>query len=1141
MTSSLGVMRSSTTRWSALVIALGLTCSTMEAAESTGEAPKLEYNRDIRPILSDNCFACHGPDARQRKASLRLDQRDDATKERDGHAVITPGDPNASELLERIVSEDQSLRMPPQRFNKTLTARQIEMLRLWISQGAEYQPHWAFIAPTRPPVPTLKYPSLVRNPVDAFIQQMLEQRGVTPSPEADRRVLIRRVSLDLTGLPPTPDQVEVFLLDAAPNAYETLVDRLMRQPAYGERMATPWLDVVRYSDTVGYHGDQNQNSWAYRDYVIASFNANKPFDQFTREQLAGDLLPRPTPEQLVATCFNRLNMVTREGGAQPKEYLAKSTADRIRTVGMAWMGSTLGCCECHDHKFDPFTTKDFYSLGAFFADIKQWGVYSDYSYTPNPDLKGWSNEHPFPPEIQVESPALQQRLETLRVKTAGVIQSLTPESSSQNAWKSEILAFLTKNPRGWETPTPKVIVEDPKPKTANGATPKTKKGQAKAKAKANSNTKAKTEGKAEDPPEAKRKPGTEEKSPTGAAVTESDQPKAARDEPSKRDQAKAKDKAAPPIDPESRKADKKEPKPTQPEAPPKPAPPAFEVDGEGRIVFSPTAPPATTEIEIQPTPGFLATIRLELIPDPRHGGKILRQGTETLLRPTFSLTGGDPAKPRPLAVRHAQANHATPRYDNGFEIIGVQSGWKIEPPLTTQPLAAIYFLDPPVRIGTRELLKITLPGNALGCLRVSCSPLAPLDPGYPSLPGDLAIGLNDPFLARAFQIRSTAWDAQAYGALKRLDAEILNCRDGKTPVMVVERTNQPLVIRVLKRGNWMDESGEVCAPAPPAFLPGGPKPGDKPWTRLDLADWLCSPKNPLTARVFVNRLWKQFFGTGLSAQVDDLGLQGEPPSHPQLLDWLAVEFRERGWDTKHLVKLIVMSHTYRQAAQARPELRESDPNNRLLASQNPRRLEAEAVRDNALAISGSLNRTVGGPPCKPYQPADYYEGLQFPDRVYQADPDERQWRRGVYMHWQRTFLHPMLANFDAPSREDCIALRSSANSPQQALTLLNDPTFVEAARVWARRLLSVPGLDDAKRLSLAFEQALSRPIRDQERTSLLEFLGKVRSEYSSRKEDAEKLEKIGVAPVEAGDPVEAAAWTNVCRVILNLHETITRY
>ncbi len=1001
------------------------------SAGTTIAEDRVTYNRDVRPILSDYCFACHGPDNKQRKAELRLDRREDVIRDRGGYAVVAPVDPEESELLVRVLSDDPDVVMPPPKFNKVLTPAQKETLKQWVKTGAEYEPHWAYVPPKRPVVPVLADTRLVRGPIDAFVQVALPRQALQPAPEADPRTLIRRLSLDLIGLPPTSQEVDVFVRDASAGAYEALVDRLLRSPRFGERMAQGWLDVARYSDTVGFHGDQNQNAWAYRDYVIDAFNTNKPFDQFTLEQLAGDLLPNPTTEQLVATCFNRLNMMTREGGAQPNEYLAKSTADRVRTVGMAWLGTTLNCCECHDHKFDPFTMKDFYSLGAFFADVKQWGVYQDYGYTPNPDLKNFTNDHPFPPEIQVESPALKRRLARLGERVEQLVASSRVDDTAYPKWLMSVRAFLAESPSGWVSPEPTVRIG---PAAKNGARP----------------------------------------------------------------------------------ADG----------------PGFLVEDDSRVVFlDKGADPA--EIDLTADLDQLAAIRLELLPEAKWDGKVLRAGDSTMIKPAFFLVREN-EKPRALAIRHAQADRYAPIYVNGFDVLGVQGGWRIAAEDSRKKHTAVFFLDTPTDLSPGDLVRVSLPNNVIGALRVGLSPLAP-EIGRTRFDKPAAL-LKDEAAARRLHFRSTVREASALAALKAIEREVLECRGGKTPVMITEKTDKPLTIRVLARGNWMDESGEVCKPSTPSFLPTLSGADGRTLDRRDLARWLCSPENPLTARVVMNRLWKQLFGNGLSQQVDDLGAQGDPPSHPELLDWLAVEFREGGWDFKRMAKLIVMSHTYRQQA----SVCEADPNNRWLASQTPRRLEAEVVRDNALAVAGLLNLDMGGPPSHPYQPAGYYGGLQFPDREYQAELDDRQYRRGVYMHWQRTFLHPMLANFDAPSREDCVAVRTTANSPQQALTLLNDPEFVEAARVWATSLLQREK-DDEARWVAAFETALARPPRPAELSGLRAFLDRVRSEYRARPDDAKKVLQVGAAPAPSGDTIELAAWTSVCRVLLNLHETITRY
>ncbi len=989
----------------------------------------VSYNRDIRPILSDNCFQCHGPDKESRDSGLRLDIRDEATKPAEsGDTAIVPSQPEASQLLVRIFSEDRDDMMPPPKAHKTLTGAQKTLIKQWIAEGAKYEPHWAYAPLTRPQVPAVAGSALVRNPIDAFVQQRLAQEKLQPAPEADRRSLIRRLSLDIVGLPPGRKDVEAFAADQDPAAYEKLLTRLLASPQYGERMAQQWLDLARYADTVGFHGDQNQNVWAFRDWVIAAYNNNKPFDQFTIEQLAGDLLPNPTPDQLIATCFNRLNMVTREGGAQPKEYLAKYTGDRIRTVGTAWLGSTVGCAECHDHKFDPWSQKDVYSIGAFFADVKQWGVYSDYKFTPNEDLKDFTNDHPFPPEIVVESEPLKRRMENARARMIAAGTNAAPDPARLAEWQGAIRTFVEKNPSGWETPKPKVTVKSAK-----------------------------------------------------AEFTQSD---------------------------------------------------------DGRVVVE-VNPAREVQLDLQPSGPSLAALKLELLPDPKHGNSIVRGAASELKKPVFELVkkGGQPTA---IEIRHAQADRKNPNYRDGAEVVGVQDGWRLEGGELDEPHVAVFFPATPIALELGDVIRIRLPENLLSSVRVRTSPLSPPDPRTPTFPPDLLALVSAPGTAPDWYLRATGWQPDAFARMKEAEAEYLACRGGRTPVLVTEASKTPLTIRVLPRGNWQDESGEVVAPQTPHFLPKLPGAEGRGLNRLDLAKWIVAPENPLTARVAMNRLWRQFFGTALSAQTDDLGAQGEAPTHPELLDWLAIEFRESGWNWKHMVQLIATSHTYRQIAGLRPELRERDPQNRLLASQNPRRLDAEFVRDNALAIAGLLNLEAGGPPSYPYQPDDYYADLQFPTRQYVSDTGPRQWRRGVYTWWQRTFVHPMLLNFDAPSREDCTAMRTNANTPQQALTLLNDPTFVEAARAWAGRLLDAAP-DDKQRLRLAFEQALARAPRPAEEASLLAAIENARAEFRTRPEDAPKLLKVGLAPAAKLDPVELAAWTTACRILLNLHETITRY
>jgi hypothetical protein len=1043
---------------------IAVRCAFLFSTTVIATAGPVEFNRDIRPIMSDTCFFCHGPDKAKRKAGLRLDNRDAAIEERDGIRAIVPGKPEESDAIDRLFSTDLEEMMPPPDSNKKLTPEQKELFKRWVAEGAVYQPHWAYITPQRPVTPAIRDKRYaVENPIDAFISARLFEKKIVPAGEAERRTLLRRLSLDLTGLPPTPAETEAFLADDTPYAYVGQVERLLASSHYGERMAVPWLDVVRYTDTVGYHGDQNQRIFPYRDYVINAFNKNLPFDQFTREQLAGDLLPNPTQEQLVATGFNRLNMMTREGGAQPKEYLAKYAADRVRTVSGAWLGSTMACCECHDHKFDPFSAKDFYQLAAFFADVKQWGVYSDYGYTPNPDLKGWSNEHPFPPEIEVPSPYLQARKARLEEELKKHLAT-TRERMMANAekraeferWREQARGFLSARPEGWRPITP--IIEPPAPPKMNPAKAKPAETEA-----------AK--------PDAEKKPGI---------YIEQDDVVRFRRLPGK---------------------------------------------GEKYRVL------------LDPGSMQIAGVRAELVSGEQAAKGVPNGGQRGGLKLAFSIRSAN-GKDRPIAIYRADATAREPRYANGAEIIGVQSGWKFSEAQLKQNAAAVWMFDPPLKLREGERVVVTFEGDSVVPVRLGVSPFSAFDPlavADDQLRTAMSKDANDVLADR--YLWSTAWDASAFSEAKRLQSEILECREGRGWTMVSQAVAEPMAMRVLPRGNWQDEKGEVVQPSVPHFLPQPDNPEERRLTRLDLADWLCSPQNPLTARVIMNRLWKQFFGNAISAQVEDLGAQGEWPSHPELLDWLAVEFRESGWDVKHMVRLIVMSATYRRDSNLRRELLDVDPMNRLLATQNPRRLEAEFVRDNALSIAGLLQPGIGGPSVFPYQPARYYEALQFPDRDYRTNTDERQYRRGLYAHWQRTFLHPMMANFDAPSREEGACSRTNANTPQQALTLLNDPTFVETARVLAANILRDANTPtDAARIDALYLRALARPPKDRESQSLLKFLDTQRREFAGKPDDAAKLLKVGLAPAPKDIPAsELAAWASVCRVVLNLHETITRY
>jgi hypothetical protein len=976
----------------------------------------VQFNRDIRPILSNNCYACHGPDENQRQADLRLDTEEGA------QAVLEPGVPAASLLVERIASDDPSLRMPPADTNKSLTPRQIALLTKWIEQGAEWQKHWSLIPPTRPAVPEVALDAPRRNPIDAFIQRRLQIEELEPAPESDRRTLLRRLSFDLTGLPPTPEEVEAFINDDSPEAYEHAVDRLLALQHFGERMAIHWLDLVRYADTNGIHGDNPREHSLYRDYVIDAFNNNKPFDQFTREQLAGDLLPHATRETRIASGYNRLNMTTREGGAQAKEYLAKYSADRVRNVSSVWLAATMGCCECHDHKFDPFPTRDFYALAAFFADIQETAV---------------GVQQPTP------MPTAEQEAELTKLESA-----MTPLRETLQRQTPELDAGLVK----WE---------------ASLGSQKT--------------------------PWSPLRP-VEAKSKNGATLTVLDDG-------------------------------------------------VIRAEGE-----NPESDTYTLTFETEDQ-AFTA-LRLEVLPDdslPAKGPG--RAGNGNFVLDEFAAkVDGKPVAWSAITATHSQDNWPVEASTDGKP----KTGWAILPQVGKENHAVYEAKADLGAAGVKSSLVVTMTQNyggmhTLGKFRISVATTPRPVRAGDGVPPEIAEILKVPTAERSDEQRKklAAHYRTFAPELAPVREELAKLEEQKKqleaafPKLLISVSVPPREIRVLPRGNWLDDSGPVVEPAAPEVLEGIDT-GDRRATRLDLAEWLVQLDHPLTSRVFVNRVWQLMFGQGLVTTLDDFGAQGDWPSHPELLDWLAMEFVESGWDVKELVKLITMSHTYRQSSAASPELRERDPANELLARQGRFRLPAEMVRDNALAVSGLLVPKIGGPSVKPYQPAGYWKHLNFPTREWQHDQGESLYRRGLYTFWCRTFLHPSMLAFDAPTREECAVARNQSNTPQQALVLLNDPIYVETSRSLAARIMREGGETPESRIAFAFHETLQREPRSDEAAILLPLYAKHLAHYEADPAAAAKLLDVGESPADLAGP-ELAAWTSIARVILNLHETIMRY
>ncbi|MFO1020481.1 MAG: PSD1 and planctomycete cytochrome C domain-containing protein [Planctomycetales bacterium] len=1018
-------------RW--LLAGLLLCSASLRGEEKSSPARidvgRIDFDREIRPILSNVCFDCHGPDQGQRKGDLRLDTRESLFADRDGTKLVVPRKLEQSELYRRITSGDKEERMPPPNALRQLDPKQIELIKLWIEQGAEWKSHWAYAPVQVATIPDVKNGGeFVQNDIDRFVMEKLNALGMKPSPEADKVTLIRRLSFDLVGLPPTPKEVQEFVSDTRPDAYERLVDRLMTSPHFGERMAMFWLDLVRYADTNGYHGDNHEDRDLYRDWVIEAFNRNQPFDQFTVEQLAGDLLPQPSQQMQIASGYNRLLMTTREGGAQAKEYMAKYSADRVRNFSSVWLASTMGCCECHDHKYDPFTTRDFYTMAAFFADIQEVAVgVQAGTKMPTPDEKA-------------RLAAFDQQMAPLRK----VMETQTPElEKAQAEWEES----LRNRKVEWVQLKP---------------------------------TEAKSTGKSK-----------------------------------------------------------------------------FKIADDGTVTVSEGKPGGETyRLKYSIAMKGITALRLELLADDAFPGKGPgRAANGNLVLSEFTAALGD----KPITWAEARSDHSQAGYDIAHAIDGkAETGWGILPQ-TGQAHQGVFELKAEVGSEKPETVLVSLVQNygenhSIGKFRISATKAArpvPLDGGN-GLPSKIAeiLALDAGKRTAPQKQELSAYFRSVTPLLEKPRGELAGIQKQRDVLFETVRTTlistsgPARMMRVLPRGNWLDDSGAEVGPAVPAFLTVSAKRSTTKPTRLDLAEWVVSPDNPLTARVFVNRLWKIAFGQGLVKTVEDFGAQGTPPTHPELLDWLASEFsgsKSGRWDVKKMLKLMVMSGTYRQSSFANEAMRQQDPHNQWLARQGRFRMDAEFVHDTALSVSGLLVDKVGGPSVKPYQPAGYWSYLNFPIRDWEQDKGAGLYRRGLYTYWCRTFLHPSFKAFDAPTREECTADRPRSNTPLQALVLMNDPIYVEAARAFAERILREGPADVKGRLEFAYRQILSRGPRPQEIILLTKLHAEQLAEYQKDPKGAEELLHVGVHAVpEKMDRAELAAWTAVARVLLNLHETITR-
>ncbi len=1038
----------------------------------------IEYNRDIRPILAENCFACHGPDSAARKADLRLDQRDIAIELK----AIVPGKPEESEMIRRIVAEDPHELMPPPKTNKKLTREQKDLLKQWIASGAEYQPHWSFIPPVRPPIPDVRNKAWVRNPIDNFILAELEKRGLQPAPEADRRTLARRLSLDLTGLPPDPADVEAFVNDTSPLWYEKYVEKLLASPHWGEHRGRYWLDYARYADTHGIHFDNYREIWAYRDWVINAFNANQPFDQFTIEQLAGDLLPNPTLDQLIATGFNRNNITTNEGGVIPEEYIVLYARDRTETTAQVWMGLTAGCAVCHDHKYDPLSMKDFYSLSAFFNNTTQGAMDGNIPNTP-PTITVPRRED------RKRYEEIGQQLNSLRQQVAQRRQAAKPEF---DRWlqKANIADIYAQNPRtGLRLHAP---LNDGVGAEIRFALD-----------------------------------GQIRSAPFGDAFGWANGPRNGK---------------------------------------------AFLVrlKGEGQAPAIPDAGDFDTN---QP---FTATAWLKLTRnnsigaimarmDANHrgwdvwveGNRIAMHLIHAFPEQALRVTCNTPV-PVNQWVHVAIVSNGTAKASGITIYVNGQPQ-----PTTTQvdKLSGTTRTEAPFTIGQRSHGEGRLLGANIEDVRLYDVELNAEQVGQLMRYAAVADLLAKPASQRTAPETDTLyswWLATVDQPTREFEKQIAHLQREEAAIrgrgtiahIMQERKGSEPIAYILFRGDYDKRREQVKADTPEAMPP---LPNNLPRNRLGLAKWLVSPDHPLTARVTVNRFWQEVFGTGLVRTSGDFGVAGELPSHPELLDWLAVEFRSptpglccddpKPWDVKQLFRLIVTSATYRQAAITTPEKLEKDRDNRWL-SRGPRfRMDAEMIRDYALAVSGLLVRKIGGPSVKPYQPDGVWEAVAMigsNTRHYQRDSGENLYRRSMYTFWKRSAPPAAMEVLNAPNRETCTVRRDRTNTPLAALLTLNDVQFVEAARVLAEKALHHDANDD-KRLDFLARRVLARPFRDAELQILRASLTQLRSHYHEQAQEAKKLITFGESkPDEKLNPSELAAWTMLTNQLLNLDEVLNK-
>ncbi|GAA5138595.1 PSD1 and planctomycete cytochrome C domain-containing protein [Prosthecobacter algae] len=1013
------------------------------------QAAEVQFNRDIRPILSDKCFHCHGFDEKERKGDLRLDLRDQALKPAESGAVaIVPGKPELSEIIARVTTDNADDLMPPAKMHKPVSKAEAALLKQWIAEGAKYQGHWAFEPVTRP-----QTNAPVSTAIDSFLATRLAKEKLAFSPEADAATLIRRVTLDLIGLPPTPEEVAAFVQAAQgpaglSKAYSSVVDRLLQSPHYGEHMAREWLDFARYADSHGFQTDSSRSMWPWRDWVIGAFNRNLPFDQFTLQQIAGDLLPNATQDQVIATGFNRNHRINGEGGIIAEEWRIENIIDRVETTSFTWLGLTMNCARCHDHKYDPITQRDFYSMFAFFNNIEESGT-----------IQGASNRSGgnSVPIMNVTTPEQQQRLGVLKAAVESAEKTLAEERKKLPmllaAWEKEAAAKLAAQKPTWAFLEPSQVVS--------------------------------------------------KLNEQGAKLTR------------------------------------------QP---------------DGSYLASGLNPLRDIYLYDAPVPREgVSALLLECLPDASlPGGSLGRNSNGNFVLSDFDVYVQKPGgKPEKITVAKAEADYS----QKGYEIANVLNkkrgkGWAIDGNTRKDARRAMFLLERPIAPAEGSMLLLRLRheaigGHNIGRFRLSSTALpanlVKLDgqADLTKIKAILAIAPAQRTAAQTQELQNYYLASEDSPVRREMDAvadrkkAMTDFENALPTTMVMREAKEVRDAFILHRGEY-DKPGEKVTMAVPAWL--NPMPKDAPNNRLGLARWLVSSENPLTARVWVNRQWERLFGTGLCKTTENLGIQAEYPVHPELLDWLAAEFMSSGWDMKHLLKLMVTSQAYRQTSKITPELLERDPENRWLGRGPRFRLSGETVRDQALAIGGLLVPTVGGPSVRPYMPEGVWdETSKYGDlRGYKADTGEALYRRSLYTIWKRTAAPPTMLLFDAPTREICTVKRSRTNTPLQALAMLNEVTFVEAARGLAQ-LMMKQGKTPEEAIRYGFRRATAREIEPEALALLLRGWQDRRAWYETHPEEATKAITQGASPADASlNPRDLAAYTATAGVLLNLDRVVTR-